>query len=310
MPTVTFAHGVASAPLLFLAELEDMAIAASLTRTTATRAVLTLDSLKFTLTGADFVWTRIDGIRTLTGGTLDQVVIAATGSRQLTVADLGLDLSDLHSAALAEQSALNTGAIEALLFPLGWTYFGNAAPDNLPLDAASPDGVAINLTGNDLFHLGGGLVETFFAGDGNDSVHGGGGFDMLHGGNGRDNLYGDGGDDQLYGGNHDDALFGNGGNDRFFGGAGDDRINGGRGFDTMSGEQGRDTFVFRLGDSIDQIRDFDLAHDQIDLPDTPHAFVGTTLFYGPGVDQGEFQGKDQIQLIDINPNDMALVTLI
>ena len=139
MPKVTFSHGVTSSPLLFLAALADMALAAQDTRTSATRAVLTLDALKFTLTGTDFTRDRVAGIKTLTGGTLDQVVIAQDGSRQLTVAELGLDLGDRHNAAMAETAALNTGAVEALLYPPGWTHTGNRAPDNLPPDTTSGD---------------------------------------------------------------------------------------------------------------------------------------------------------------------------
>ncbi len=310
MPTVTFAHGIASSPTLFLQALEDMAVSAHLTHASSTRAVLILDNQRFTLTGTDFTWDRVNGTKTLTGGTLDQVVLTQDGARQLTVANLGLDLADLHGAAVAETTALNPAAVETLLYPLGWTFTGNGAQDILAPDATSADGVPINLTGDDLFHLKGGFVEILFLGDGNDSAFGGGSFDSLYGGTGRDILHGDGGADQIFGGNQGDFLFGGGGNDRFYGGSGDDLINGGRGTDTMSGEQGHDTFVFRLGDGVDQIRDFDLARDVIDLPDQPYVFVGSTLIYGPGVDVGEIFGKDQIQLIDINPNDVDLVTIV
>ena len=141
MANVTFAHGVASSPLLFLAELEDMAVLAHLTRAGATRAVLVTDTQKFILTGADFTTTRIDGVKTLTGGTLDQVVAFKEGAKLMTVTRLGLDLTDLLDAAMAETTALNTGAVETLLYPPGWTCTGNRAPDNLAVDATSGDGV-------------------------------------------------------------------------------------------------------------------------------------------------------------------------
>lgn len=309
MPTVTYAKGAASSPTLFLTELQDMATTALLTKVSDSRAVLHLGDLTFTLTGSVFTFARIDGIKTLTGGTLDKIVVADGGTKQLTIAQFSLDLADLHHAATAEHS--DTGALEHLLFPLGWHYIGNAAADNLPQDAQSADGVPINLTGDDYFTLKGGFVETLFLGGGNDTAFGGNGFDVLYGGTGRDILHGDSGDDQLIGGNQGDALFGEGGNDRFYGGSGDDLINAGRGFDTVAGEQGHDTFVFHKGDGKDQITDFDLARDTIDLPDTPYIFIAagtsTILHYGPGVDQGLNLDKDQITLTDINPNDAALI---
>ena len=131
------------------------------------------------------------------------------------------------------------------------------------------DGGAINLTGDDLFRTNGGFVETIFPGSGNDSAFGGGSFDVIHRGNGRDILHGDGGDDQLIGGNHGDAVFGN----------------------------GADRFVFKSGDGIDRINDFNAAQAVIDLPSgTTFSLVGagadTLLDYGTVGDQVLLVGVD------------------
>ena len=183
MPSVTFAHGVASAPDLFLTGLEDLALAATVaggvTKVSATGAVVTIAEQTFHLSGTDLVWTRAYGIRVLTGGTLDEVRLADTGVRQVTLTGLGLDLATLRSAALTEASSADPGAIEALLYPLTWTYQGSAAPDQLLPDAVSADLVPRNLGGDDAFHLKGGFVETFFSGDGDDTVLGGGGIEVL-----------------------------------------------------------------------------------------------------------------------------------
>lgn len=149
LPTVAHAKGVASSRTGFLTALEDLAVSADLTRVSATRAVLHLGDLTYTLTGSVFSSASVGGIKTLTGGTLDKVVVAGSDGKHLTVTEFALDLSGLRAATVAERTGTDIGAVEQLLFPLGWHYTGNGAADNLAVDASSGDGVPVHLNGND-----------------------------------------------------------------------------------------------------------------------------------------------------------------
>ncbi len=105
-----------------------------------------------------------------------------------------------------------------------------------------------------------------WAGTGNDTVIGSGGNDTLGGGDD---------DDSVTGGNGDDLIYGGAGNDTVLGGAGDDTIYGGFGNDTLSGGSGEDTFFFSLNSGDDQITDFELDEDVLDLSETSFTDLGT-----------------------------------
>ncbi|WP_019867241.1 calcium-binding protein [Methylovulum miyakonense] len=74
-------------------------------------------------------------------------------------------------------------------------------------------------------------------------------------------------DDQIFGLGGNDILFGNDGNDYLDGGDGNDRLEGGNGNDNYVGGKGQDTFMINLEatDSSNQINDFELGVDRIDL---------------------------------------------
>ncbi len=123
------------------------------------------------------------------------------------------------------------------------------------------------LSGDDVFRLsydndnayGFGGGDRMFGYGGGDTLRGGDGFDRLFGGFGRDKMFGDAGRDQLNGG---------AGNDNLRGGADNDSLRGGSGRDQVFGGNVQDLFVFRDGDDVDVIRDFQTArqaHDRIDL---------------------------------------------
>lgn len=79
-----------------------------------------------------------------------------------------------------------------------------------------------------------------------------------------------------------DTLRGQGGNDSIYGGDGDDRIRGGGGTDWILGGEGEDTFVYRRGDQVDSIGDFERGTDTLeirgfarsDVTIAPHAYDG------------------------------------
>ena len=133
--------------------------------------------------------------------------------------------------------------------------------------------------------------DSLFGGNNNDILHGGKGNDTLKGGNSYDRLYGEDGDDELDGGNADDKLYGGKGSDTLLGGAGNDRLEGGEGLldvldggagedrlfgdggndrleggedaDRLHGGEGADQFLFRRGDGVDVITDFEDGIDTI-----------------------------------------------
>uniref|UniRef100_UPI00397C4107 immunoglobulin-like domain-containing protein n=2 Tax=Pseudomonas TaxID=286 RepID=UPI00397C4107 len=96
------------------------------------------------------------------------------------------------------------------------------------------------------------------------------GHDLLSGGNGNDILFGQGGNDTLDGGK---------GNDILLGGTGNDTLIGGQGNDILIGGSGSDTFVWKAGDTgNDVIKDFKVAEgDRIDLKDLLQGEKGSTI---------------------------------
>lgn len=118
-----------------------------------------------------------------------------------------------------------------------------------------------------------------FIGDANDNtIGGGGGDDNIEGLEGNDQLSGNGGNDTLRGGDGSDVLYGNAGDDFLYGDAGDDILVGGSGLDVLYGGAGNDVFGFVTFDgNIDQIRDFNISQDKINISDVLQGYeVGTS----------------------------------
>jgi len=89
--------------------------------------------------------------------------------------------------------------------------------------------------------------------------------DLLAGRQGDDALEGFAGNDHLKGRDGDDRLFGGFGDDLLEGGAGNDLLQDGSGSDTLVGGQGADIFVMSADGTNDEIRDFEVGVDKIDL---------------------------------------------
>jgi Ca2+-binding RTX toxin-like protein len=90
--------------------------------------------------------------------------------------------------------------------------------------------------------------------------------DIFFGGKGSDLIEGKDSNDQLYGEQDNDAIVGGLGTDKIDGGSGSDSLNGGLGRDRLTGGTGRDLFVFDVvGSGVDQITDFSVAQDVINL---------------------------------------------
>ena len=103
-----------------------------------------------------------------------------------------------------------------------------------------------------------------------------------------------GGDDTVDGGGGDDGLHGGAGDDLLRGGLGQDLLDGGTGTDVLEGGAGIDFFVFRKGDGVTYILDFELSYDVLGLEGFENldyealtaagALVGDDLVYMLGED--------------------------
>ncbi len=105
--------------------------------------------------------------------------------------------------------------------------------------------------------------DSLFGGAGNDTMGGGEGHDRLYGGSGADTLDGDAGADRLEGGEGNDFLSGGKHDDRLIGDGGNDVLEGGKDADYLTGGEGADEFLFRKGDGVDVITDFEDGTDTI-----------------------------------------------
>ncbi len=137
------------------------------------------------------------------------------------------------------------------------------------------------------FLYGGSSNDTLHGGSGDDVLRGNLNNDILNGDDGLDTLLGGGQNDTLNGGNEADTLAGENGDDTLNGDAGDDNLNGnagldildgGSGDDVLRGETEADIFVFKTGNEVDRIRDWEDGIDMIDL--TSYGFVDATTALG------------------------------
>jgi len=212
----------------------------------------------------DDVFIGGDGDDVIGGGAGDDLIIGG-----------GFDDGDTSHLSVSGGDALLDGAD---------TLFGADGNDTV-LAGGWDDGL---VSDNGLFDIGEQIVSgtddnVLWAGLGDDIVFGSAGADMLGGRDGNDTLNGGAGNDTIFGGasNHADEIFGGAGDDILFSGAGNDEVNGGAGADTLydadgndmyTGGSGVDTFIFSAVGGADQITDFNVNEDVLDLADTFTSF--------------------------------------
>ncbi|TPG91344.1 tandem-95 repeat protein [Pseudomonas caspiana] len=104
-------------------------------------------------------------------------------------------------------------------------------------------------------------------------------FDVSGAHDGNDSLLGGAGNDILFGQGGNDLLDAGKGNDILLGGSGNDSLMGGQGNDILIGGSGADTFVWKAGDTgNDVIKDFKASEgDRIDLRDLLQGETGSTI---------------------------------
>jgi len=108
---------------------------------------------------------------------------------------------------------------------------------------------------------------------------------------------------RLTGGLGDDIIWAGAGDDQLDGGDGDDVLFGGAGADTLAGGLGIDTFQFTASSGSDQITDFDLLDDRIQLfavenSSTAWGFVDGLMTWGSV--EIEFAGLESMRLDDLS----------
>ncbi len=153
----------------------------------------------------------------------------------------------------------------------------------------SPAGIEVTMT-NDPAHPGFGSAKDGWGGK--DTLRS---IEQVQGSEHDDVIAMDDRDNVVHGNGGDDLIDGSGGADVLYGGDGADTLAGGTGDDTLSGGPGPDVFVYRTGDGIDTVLDFNAAEgDLLDLrgvvgrhslADLPIAQVGgdTLITLGSGI---------------------------
>ena len=191
----------------------------------------------------------------------------------------------------------------------GDTLRGGAGNDILKGRAG--DDMLFGDAGDDIMFADGG-VDTLDGGADNDFLYGGSSNDILDGGTGDDRLRGNLNNDTLNGGEGFDLLFGGGQNDTLNGDEGDDNLRGENGNDILDGGAGDDVlfgnglvggtsgdadiFVFKTGNEIDRIRDWEDGSDMIDLTSYGFATAGDALaqFVQQGGNVRFIDGTDEL----------------
>ncbi|MEM0906115.1 MAG: calcium-binding protein [Pseudomonadota bacterium] len=142
------------------------------------------------------------------------------------------------------------------------------ALDNLTLTGSASD---------DLIGRGNNVDNIIIGDDGDNTLSGRGGEDTVSGGGGRDRISGNAGSDSLDGDGGNDSITGGSGRDTINGGLGSDTLNGGTGRDLLSGDEGNDVFRFNDAFGRDEITDFEVGSDRINLRDLRQENGGAPL---------------------------------
>jgi len=248
------------------------------------------------------------GNDTLKGGTGRDIIFGGTGNDRL---DGGLGKDEIHGGdgddivigSDDRDTVYGGNGDDVLVSGVGiYKFNGGKGQDSIDYTAFDDD-VAVTLKGST-------QVYVLFNGGRTDHIRN---VEGISTGDGDDRLVGDDAANTFDGGSGDDTLFGRKGDDILRGGKGKDIIDGSRGVDRLFGgsDSERDTFVFRKGDSgkthgtIDQITQFDPAHDRIDLSaiDGDPAAGDQPLRYVSSFKTAkESQPAGQVQVVDAKSN--------
>ncbi|MEQ1951259.1 calcium-binding protein [Mesorhizobium sp. CN2-181] len=239
----------------------------------------------------------LSGNDTLNGGAGADAMDGSTGNDTYYVDNAGDTIAEF----------IGKGVLDKVATTVSYTLAAGVEVEQMQTTSASGT-KAINLSGNE-------FAQKIYGNDGDNDIFGGNGDDTMIGNGGADDFNGGAGSDtasyagaaagviasltnaainsgdakgdtylsveNLIGTGFDDALNGQQNANDINGGAGNDTIKGYAGFDTLTGGLGKDNFVFNSAlatAAIDDITDFNVADDTIQLDDLFFTQIGT-----PGV---------------------------
>ena len=194
----------------------------------------------------------------------------------------------------------------------------NGGSGNDSLSGGNGNDIIYGLTGDDRI-AGGAGNDRILGHSGNNHLDGGDDDDVIVGGSGNDSINGDGGadvinglwgNDSIAGGAGEDRLMGHDGDDFIDGGDDGDVIDGGRGDDELTGGAGRDIHVFNSGDGNDQITDFEVDEDRLNLLAISDISDFSDLMANHASDDGVGNvlisyGSDSIRLLGVTTGDLT-----
>lgn len=200
--------------------------------------------------------------------TYDEVLIVDwAGTRSFRLLGNNLSYSTDGSGQVFSGKAVGITSLSGDAISYGFAGFALPAAD---LSAASHTASTTDdlayvtriLAGNDLVTLSA-LKDVFNAGLGRDLILDRGGSDRINAGGGNDLVLAGKGNDRVDASLGNDVVLGEAGDDRINGGTGADVLWAGVGSDTVTGGAGADAFLFKAGDGLAEITDFNAADDQI-----------------------------------------------
>ena len=225
------------------------------------------------------------------------------------ISQLDAYLSGVNSSAVIDGALVNANDIYGTVGDdaidgtgSGETIFGGDGNDTI--NSLGGDDTLYGGNGDDSLNGSAGN-DILYGQDGNDFIRATSGNNELHGDSGQDTIRGAGGEDSAYGGagdddirtySGDDLIYGDGGFDYIDGGNGNDVIDGGSEADIIKGDDGQDTLIGGAGsdtlfggngsdifgfspeeDTTDNIQDFNLAEDVLNITDILTGFSGTDI---------------------------------
>jgi Ca2+-binding RTX toxin-like protein len=279
--------------------------------------------------GGNDVLIGFNGNDSMFGGDGNDQLLAGTGDTGGDALYGGAGNDTLGGGAGHDTLVGGTGS-DVLFGGAGNDWLDVGIHDTFTSDGASVTGTAWAGTGADRVE-GDNTTDTLGGGSGNDTLRGYGGNDILFGGkdnsadaSNKDSFLGGDGNDTIYGGSDADLLeaeagadliFGGDGNDTLNGGSGADELWGGAGNDTLTGGAGADLFGFVSGSGSDQIADFEVGIDLLDLSGTATDFTNIASVTAAATDTGAglqiaLGGGAVLVLADLTVADIASMDFV
>lgn len=231
------------------------------------------------------------------------LIVAGSGSNSLSVIAVEEGALDLRDQVLDDRNTRFEGAgvLETIIFEDRVYIAASGQDSGFSLFTLLPDGKLLSIAtledqiANPLdditameFAVQDGVLHLLVAGEGWD------GLSLIEVDTGSTGeiftALADGG--SLGGSGENDMLSGVAGNDQIYGGHGDDILTDGGGNDVLTGGSGGDVFVFSADGEADQITDFDITEDRINL-----SFWGR-IYDKSDLDFGSIDGGIQISFAD------------